>query len=111
MDGLKSFLSKKLGTLSFLLLIPDLTAESAIPASARWMKKACVSQVPPQIFISSEAPRFAFIPPANGSIISRGLDFRFSEIDAEILESSMSEANRFTVRTRGKSPSSLLRDQ
>ncbi len=32
------------------------------------------------------------------------LDFRFSEIDAEILESSMSEANRFTVRTRGKSP-------
>jgi hypothetical protein len=39
------------------------------------------------------------------------LDFRFSEIDAEILESSKSEANRFTVRTRGKSPSSLLRDQ
>ena len=32
------------------------------------------------------------------------LDFRFSEIDAEILESSMSEANRFTVRTHGKSP-------
>jgi len=32
------------------------------------------------------------------------LDFRFSEIDAEIVESSMSEPNRFTVRTRGKSP-------
>ena len=32
------------------------------------------------------------------------LDLRFSEVDAEILESRMSEANRFTVRTRGKSP-------
>ena len=32
------------------------------------------------------------------------LDLRFSEIDAEIIESSMSEPNRFTVRTRGKSP-------
>jgi hypothetical protein len=32
------------------------------------------------------------------------LDLRFSEIDAEIVESSMSEADRFTVRTRGKSP-------
>lgn len=32
------------------------------------------------------------------------LDFRFHEIEAEIVESSMSEPNRFTVRTRGKSP-------
>ena len=32
------------------------------------------------------------------------LDFRFSEIDAEIVESSMSNPDRFTVRTRGKSP-------
>jgi hypothetical protein len=32
------------------------------------------------------------------------LDFRFSEIDAEIVESSMSEADRFTIRTRAKSP-------
>ena len=32
------------------------------------------------------------------------LDFRFSEIDAEIVESSMSKPDRFTVRTRGKSP-------
>jgi hypothetical protein len=32
------------------------------------------------------------------------LDFRFPEIEAEIVESSMSEPNRFTVRTRGKSP-------
>jgi hypothetical protein len=32
------------------------------------------------------------------------LDFRFSEIDAEIVESSMSEPNRLTVRTHGKSP-------
>jgi hypothetical protein len=32
------------------------------------------------------------------------LDFRFDEIEAEIVESSMSEPNRFTVRTRGKSP-------
>jgi len=32
------------------------------------------------------------------------LDLRFSEIDAEILESSISEANRFTVRTSGRSP-------
>lgn len=33
------------------------------------------------------------------------LDFRSDEIEAEILErSSMSEPNRFTVRTRGKSP-------
>ena len=32
------------------------------------------------------------------------LDFRFSEIDTEIVESSMSEPNHFTVRTRGKSP-------
>ena len=32
------------------------------------------------------------------------LDFRFSEIDAEIVESSMSKPNHFTVRTRGKSP-------
>ena len=31
------------------------------------------------------------------------LDFRFSEIDAEIVE-SMSKPDRFTVRTRGKSP-------
>jgi hypothetical protein len=31
------------------------------------------------------------------------LDFH-SEIEAEILESSMSEPNLFTVRTRGKSP-------
>jgi len=35
---------------------------------------------------------------------SARLDLRFSEIDAEIIESSMSEPNRFTVRTRGKSP-------
>ena len=32
------------------------------------------------------------------------LDFRFSEIDAEVVESSMSEPNRFTVRTHGESP-------
>ena len=32
------------------------------------------------------------------------LDFRFDEIEAEIVESSMSEPTRFTVRTRGKSP-------
>lgn len=33
------------------------------------------------------------------------LDFRSDEIEAEILErSTMSEPNRFTVRTRGKSP-------
>jgi hypothetical protein len=32
------------------------------------------------------------------------LDFRFSEIDAEIVESSMSKPDRFTVRTHGKSP-------
>jgi hypothetical protein len=29
------------------------------------------------------------------------LDFRFSEIDAEVIESSMSKPNRFTVRVRG----------
>jgi len=28
------------------------------------------------------------------------LDFRFSEIDAKIIESSMSKSDRFTVRTR-----------
>jgi hypothetical protein len=33
-----------------------------------------------------------------------GLDLRFSEIDAEVLESSMSEPSRFTIRTNGKSP-------
>lgn len=32
------------------------------------------------------------------------LDFRSSEIEAEIIESSMSETNYFTIRTRGKSP-------
>jgi hypothetical protein len=32
------------------------------------------------------------------------LDFRFSEIDTEIVESSMSKPDRFTVRTRGQSP-------
>jgi len=32
------------------------------------------------------------------------LDFRFDQIEAEIVESSMSEPNRVTVRTRGKSP-------
>jgi hypothetical protein len=32
------------------------------------------------------------------------LDFRFPEIQTEILETSMSEPNRFTVRTRGESP-------
>ena len=32
------------------------------------------------------------------------LDFRLPEIEVEILESSMSEPNRFTVRTRGESP-------
>jgi hypothetical protein len=32
------------------------------------------------------------------------LDFRMDQIEAEIVESSMSEPNRFTVRTRGKSP-------
>jgi hypothetical protein len=32
------------------------------------------------------------------------LDFRLGEIDAEILESSMAQADRFTVRTNGKSP-------
>jgi hypothetical protein len=32
------------------------------------------------------------------------LDFRFSEIDAEIIESSMSKPDRITVRTRGNSP-------
>jgi hypothetical protein len=32
------------------------------------------------------------------------LDFRMGQIEAEIVESSMSEPNRFTVRTRGKSP-------
>jgi hypothetical protein len=30
------------------------------------------------------------------------LDFPFSEINAEIIESSMSEPRRFTIRTRGK---------
>jgi hypothetical protein len=32
------------------------------------------------------------------------LDFRFPEIESEIVESSMSEPNYFTIRTRGKSP-------
>jgi len=32
------------------------------------------------------------------------LDFRFSEIDTEIVESSMSKPDRLTVRERGKSP-------
>jgi hypothetical protein len=32
------------------------------------------------------------------------LDFRFSEIDAEIVERGMSKPDRFTARTRGKSP-------
>jgi hypothetical protein len=32
------------------------------------------------------------------------LDFPSDDIEAEIVETSMSEANRFTVRTRGKSP-------
>ena len=32
------------------------------------------------------------------------LDFRVEEIEAEIVESSMSEPNRFTVRTHGESP-------
>jgi hypothetical protein len=32
------------------------------------------------------------------------LDFQSSEIDAEIAETSMSEPDRFTVRTRGRSP-------
>src|SRR5271166_1039562 len=32
------------------------------------------------------------------------LDFRFAEIEAEIVESSMSEPNRFTVRTHGEAP-------
>ena len=31
------------------------------------------------------------------------LDFRSEEIEAEIVESSMSEPNRFTVRTHGES--------
>ena len=32
------------------------------------------------------------------------LDLRSSEVDAEIIESSMSEPDHFTIRTRGKSP-------
>jgi hypothetical protein len=32
------------------------------------------------------------------------LDFRISEIEAEIVESSMSEPRYLTIRTRGKSP-------
>ena len=32
------------------------------------------------------------------------IDFRFDEIEAEIVESSMSEPNRFTVRTHGEAP-------
>jgi hypothetical protein len=32
------------------------------------------------------------------------LAFRSSEIEAEIVESSMSAPDRFTIRTRGKSP-------
>ena len=32
------------------------------------------------------------------------LDFRFSEIDTEIVESSMSSPDHLTIRTRGQSP-------
>jgi hypothetical protein len=32
------------------------------------------------------------------------LDFQSAEIEAEIVESSMSEPDRFTIRTSGKSP-------
>ena len=32
------------------------------------------------------------------------LHFRFDQIEAEIVESSTSGPNRFTIRTRGKSP-------
>jgi hypothetical protein len=32
------------------------------------------------------------------------LNCRYDQIEAEIVESSMSEPNRFTVRTRGESP-------
>jgi hypothetical protein len=32
------------------------------------------------------------------------LDLQSSEVDAEIIESSMSEPSRLTIRTRGKSP-------
>ena len=32
------------------------------------------------------------------------LDFRISEVESEIVESSMSEPHRLTIRTHGKSP-------
>ena len=35
---------------------------------------------------------------------NKRLEFRLDEIEAEIVESSMSEPNRFTLRTHGESP-------
>ena len=39
----RELLEQEAGDLIFLVLIRDLTAESAIPAFARWMKNGCVS--------------------------------------------------------------------
>ncbi len=58
----KSFLSRKLGILFFLLLIQALTAQSANLPSVRWMKNDCANWVLPQISISARAPRFTFMP-------------------------------------------------
>jgi hypothetical protein len=90
---------------------PDLTAESAIPASAKRMNAGCMNWILPPISVASEpdqqAGTWLIEAKLNEDILdweSARLDFQSSEIAAEIVESTMSGADRFTVRTRGKSP-------
>ena len=55
-------LSRKREISSYFLLIPDLTAESAIPASAKLTHGDYMNWVRPPISIASETPKSIFMP-------------------------------------------------
>jgi hypothetical protein len=64
--------SKKLETSSYFLLIPDLTAESAIPASAKSTQDGYMSLLRLPISIGLETAKFIFTPPELPAVANAG---------------------------------------
>jgi hypothetical protein len=64
-------LEQEVGDLTYFLLIPDLTAESAILASAKRMNRDYINWVRPPISIASETLKFTFMPPNGHRIPTR----------------------------------------
>ena len=56
-------LEQEAGDSFYFLLVPDLTAESAIPVSVKRTNTDYMNWIRPPISIASETPKFTLMPP------------------------------------------------